>query len=224
MCIALRVFCELFRSLVSQKQTLMPFRFEFRVNNIVRFAGNLQCAQCQATNQNGQQCKREVCLNRPYCPQHTRMLLGLEIRPSTIQGAGDGLFTLLNIPADDWIAPMLGQVISDELADARYGDYTGPYLNRVDDAEDETGAILIDALFDGALVRGIGNAANTVFATDGTSNEAGCNCKIFANPNDGNRPWLASTQAIAANSELFAYYGDDYTLDPQVSHVTRRIQ
>ena len=199
----------------------MPYKFEFRLNNAVRYSATLLCAQCEGVNGTGQRCKRQVCLNRPYCPQHARSLLGLEVRPSTIPGAGDGLFTLLTIPANDWIAPLLGETITEAQANVRYGNHTGPYLNTVPDLEDDSGAIVIDAILDSARVRGIGNAANTILGANGRSNLAACNCRIFANADDGGMPWLSSLgNPIPAGSELFAYYGSDFTLDPEVQHRT----
>jgi hypothetical protein len=52
----------------------------------------LDCKQCIFIKGNGQRCKRRTCVRKDYCWQHLRSQKGVDVRPSTLPGAGLGLF------------------------------------------------------------------------------------------------------------------------------------
>ena len=56
------------------------------------FSGDLTCRQCTFVKGDGHRCQRRTCKTLPYCWQHTSSQLGVKVGPSTIPGAGSGLF------------------------------------------------------------------------------------------------------------------------------------
>ncbi len=50
------------------------------------------CARCTGKTVSGTQCKNRACTTGPYCWQHLRKEEFLRVKPSTIKGAGMGLF------------------------------------------------------------------------------------------------------------------------------------
>ena len=53
----------------------------------------MPCTQCQATSKTSKQrCKNRTCKQYPYCWIHLKSLDKLQIKKSTIAGAGEGLF------------------------------------------------------------------------------------------------------------------------------------
>lgn len=50
------------------------------------------------------QCSRRTCKYAQYCWQHAKKVVGLQIRKSRIQGAGQGLFAARNFPSDSIVA------------------------------------------------------------------------------------------------------------------------
>jgi len=77
--------------------------------------------------------------------------LGVKVGPSTIPGAGSGLFATKKFDSKSkWIAPLNGQKVSQAKTDARYGSQnTAPYTVE-----------LKGQLYDGALKRYVGHYAN----------------------------------------------------------------
>ena len=69
----------------------------------------------------------------PLCLTHTEALLGLTIKPSSIPGAGFGLFAVRDFEPNSRLAPYLGEVLSKAQLDARYGDshFTAPYALQI---------------------------------------------------------------------------------------------
>ena len=51
-----------------------------------------ECSRCQASTASGGQCKNSTCERFPYCWVHLKQIDGLAVKPSTIAGAGKGLF------------------------------------------------------------------------------------------------------------------------------------
>lgn len=64
----------------------------FVYNGSKSFKCNLLCAQCQALTKTGTQCKKTTCKYLPTCYQHTKSIYHLEVKPSRIPNAGNGLF------------------------------------------------------------------------------------------------------------------------------------
>ena len=56
------------------------------------------CQRCIARKADGRRCSRTTCLYSELCWQHAGRDLGLKIAPSTIPGAGRGLFATRDLP------------------------------------------------------------------------------------------------------------------------------
>lgn len=184
-----------------------PDLFDFRCN--------LRCDQCAFIKADGTRCRNRVCIGYPLCWIHTKKEYALRVKDSTIEGAGKGLFSLKELDAGEWICPYVGESISEACLNNRYGeDGTAPYAVQEDDF------IYEESYIDSACVRGVGAMANGLFRRDGVSRtEAQHNTTLADRPGyDG--IWLKASRAIAADEELFVYYGDQYRL--QDDHRTRR--
>lgn len=179
------------------------------------FNCHLQCGQCTANSKGGQRCKNRVCFGFPTCWIHTKRDLGLRLKPSTIPGAGRGLFTTRLIQKDSWICPYNGEIITKPCGELRYpGDDVAPYA-----VSSRGGTEIADS----ACQRSIASMANALFKADGTTYAMSRhNCALSDNPDDNDRVWLASTKNIQAGSELFCWYGNEYTLEHD--HETKRVR
>jgi hypothetical protein len=74
----------------------------------VRFRCQLEQTRCAAKNKrNGRRCAR-VTFRHPLCLQHTRSILGVDVRRSTIPNAGCGLFAVRTVNVGDAVTPYGG--------------------------------------------------------------------------------------------------------------------
>lgn len=78
--------------------------------------------QCSFVDEEGKQCNRKTTITHPMCAFHTRQVLGLYVAPSTIKGAGMGLFTTKPIKRNTHIINYEGEKISQKEYDKRYSD------------------------------------------------------------------------------------------------------
>ncbi|GIV54416.1 MAG: hypothetical protein KatS3mg039_0934 [Candidatus Kapaibacterium sp.] len=96
--------------------------------------------QCAFIHPNGERCRRLTTITHPYCAQHTRVVHGVEVRPSTIPGAGLGLFAVRYLPKGVFLFNYDGDRLSVADYNARYADMGfGPY------AIELTASVIIDA-------------------------------------------------------------------------------
>lgn len=183
----------------------MRFRFKDR-HDAIRFECNLACLNCVALKRNGDQCTRRVCLGLQTCWQHLRTFKdgdnGLKIQPSTIAGAGKGLFAwskqggnTIVFRKDETIVPYDGDQITQAERLARYGQDTGPYA-----AGGQAGLIV-----DAACRRGVGSFAN------GSRGALRPNAR-FANSHAAgvHRLVLKATKIIRHGQEIVVAYGAHY--------------
>lgn len=199
----------------------MPSRITFRVSTGVNqeWECPIHCAQCEyiRENANGAQCRNRVCYGSPFCWQHNRMEWGVRAMPSTIPGAGKGLFATRAFAQDEWICPMICQQITQECLDVRYpGDMTAPY------AEVDINGNISDC----ACSRGIASQANALFHPNGVVRPEEDHNAIAENGYDDEDPpndmgvWLLARTNIPIGAEIFLWYGDAYRLED--THTTRR--
>ena len=90
-----------------------------------------ECVQCSAQTKNGQQCSRWTCKYSDMCWQHTMRALGLKIAPSTIPGAGSGLFATRVFAEDSFICEYGGELVPRDEAEEE--DYKSEYVLAIDD-------------------------------------------------------------------------------------------
>lgn len=188
--------------------------------------------QCQATGKNGLQCKRSVSIGAPLCTAHTRSVFGLEVRPSGIDGAGNGLFTTRAREAGALLCPYPGRWFR---AKDLHPDWAADYAYTTAD-----GVWVIDALG----LRGIGSLANTALTRrpDASGNlvsdPEACNATITDVWDPDHRFYkvvVQATRPLRRGEEILVNYGTLVTFpadhmgvgtDPAVGPVvaTRRIK
>ena len=128
------------------------------------------------------------------CRYHLRELLQLDVAPSTIPEAGQGLFSLSNRSKGDRIVAYTGESLSVSALEKRYpkGD-VGVYCL----------AISSSVFIDSALSRGVGASANA------SRNGAKPNAKFVLDVRGGSAR-LEATRCIRAGDEVFVSYGREY--------------
>lgn len=189
----------------------------------VLFSGELLQIECQ----NPLGCSRKTSAI-PYCWQHMRTNLCLNIKESNIPKSGKGLFAYCPFLRDkgvpvfkkyDMICDYIGEPISSEELEKRYRysvgkkqyDPTGPYV--LEDCE--TGWI-----YDGALLRGAGAIANDARGSGKRPNAS----LVSSDIKKGDKfPGLMATRNIYHDEEILVSYGREYWNNLKyISHKTIR--
>ena len=211
--------------------------FDYKNNRnpeqVFDFKCKLQSKRCIGVSKNkkdptkkGVQCKRKVVNGLPFCWYHLKSASHLTIKPSGIAGAGTGLFACDPTKDDDsddvvfkmgdLIVPYVGEHVSSDTIDDRYGDAdytTAPYAVTKRDGH----------IIDSACLRGAGAIANDA---RGAANNAKIVAKkintTIANRLNASRATghllrpntnvlsLIATKPIKQGKEVFANYGADY--------------
>jgi hypothetical protein len=186
----------------------------------VDYECELEQRQCIAENANGLQCAR-LTHRLPYCTHHQKQINKVVVRPSTVTGAGMGLFacdetktqSAVIFRKGDFIAEYGGEEISDSELHQRYSRLAAPYA---------WGPRANGMHVDGSCVR-----FTAAFANDART-RAGNNCVIaefripvvmlpslnqsrFV-PYTSTVPivGLIATKNISNNREIFCDYGGEY--------------
>lgn len=165
------------------------------------FHGELDTRRCTHRKANGEQCKNRVQIGLPTCWLHRKFNQHLVVQPSTIPGAGDGVFAVDTSKGDneivfkphDRVCYYNGEVISEAELNARYGDSTAPYGIKRKHREYE----------DGAIQRGIGTLFNH-------KPRSQANCELKTN-NQG-KVVIMARKNIRNGHEMFVSYGDRYRM------------
>jgi SET domain-containing protein len=90
-------------------------------------------AQCAYEGKKGR-CPKETTITHPYCSKHTKKVLGLSVRKSTVPKAGKGLFAERDFKKGEQIAKYAGEILTTAEYDERYGDDAmGAYGVQLDD-------------------------------------------------------------------------------------------
>ena len=185
----------------------MPYKFRLQLNNGGgHYECRLSCGRCSAQAAGGNRCKNRVCIGLSDCWVHTRKLQHLRVGPSTLRGAGKGLFAWE--PANGGVVFNHGAVVcryggarlSRSQVDARVpGDQTAPY-----------GLCEGNVCEDAACVRGIGSLAN------GHRRKRDCNVEYRFQAGELR---LVALKNIRHNQEILAHYGQAYHFD--APHTTK---
>lgn len=199
----------------------MPTRLSFEVNTL---AGNIwscpiACQQCTYLRPpNNARCRNRVCFGSPLCWQHNKITYGVKARPSTIQGAGKGLFATRQFHPQNnpWICPMICEDLPFNCVDhQRYpGATVAPYAERRNQHR----------IVDCACSRGIGSQANARFYANGNIRPLSQHNAITrlrpTGPGGQTQIWLKATRIIHEDQEIFMHYGNQFSLVN--NHTTRR--
>lgn len=90
------------------------------------------CDRCTATRKAGGRCTRRTCKVGPLCWQHTRLVSGLSVKPSSIPGAGNGLFAFRDFRPSSTVTRYSGEALTAAQVEARYpGNTLAPYVLKV---------------------------------------------------------------------------------------------
>lgn len=171
----------------------MSFQYT-SANRTSQLACNLESKQCAATNKNGKHCGRTTVRQLPYCNQHSKTELGVEIKKSTIPSAGFGLFAMKLFRKNDKIAPYDGRTITNEQKKTMYGttkNDQAPYAVKISR----------DSFKDAACKRATGAFVN---------NKPNHNNSKLAVNHTNNTVTVKATKRINPGQEIFAAYGPGY--------------
>ena len=153
------------------------------------FDCKLASNQCTAQTKAGKQCTRITRKQIPYCYQHTRSLLGVEIKKSTISNAGLGVFTTKPFAANEIITPYVGETVTKAQKEEQYGDNVAPYTLQLSE----------NKFIDSACKRGTGSFVNT--------NPGHNNARLIYHHSYAT---VRATRPIPAGKEIFVTYGPQY--------------
>eukprot|EP01052_Picozoa_sp_SAG31_P023705 SAG31_NODE_1972_length_6762_cov_16.244635_3_plen_160_part_00 len=152
-----------------------------------------ECSQCMANTKEGRRCKNRTCKSG-LCWIHLKRDKGLRIKPSSVQGLGQGLFVTKRFQKNERITKYTGERLSRAAIDRRYpGDIVAQYTLCSGNSPTSQ---CIDARKTNS---GAGRYANTARGT-GQRN----NAKFTRNFN------IKATRNIQPNSEVFVGYGREF--------------
>ena len=174
------------------------------------FGCDLRCDQCWGISNSGQRCKRITCARLPTCFQHTRTMFGVDIRPSR---HGMGMFALKSFDKDELVAPYIGEKISDNELDKRYGDDVAPYAINIGGGQ----------TLDAACTRGLGSYANDYRTDpkDHKKNKASMNAELSDETStEFGGVWVKAIKKIAPGQEVLVDYGKEYWSGEHPPHQT----
>ena len=138
-------------------------------------------------------CKRETTITHPYCGKHTKKVLGLSVKKSSIPGAGYGLFAETTFKKGEHIVQYTGEVLTTDQYDKRYGD-------------DELGAYGI-TLNDNQVIDAAKTSSGVArYACDYHGSGKKNNAEYVT---DDEEVWIVATKKIKPGDEIFTDYGED---------------
>ena len=182
--------------------------FSFLRENGTVFTCSLEASFCSAIKYDGSMCYRQTLIGLEYCPEHLGKIMGLQIRPSTITGAGLGLFAVRRRPSDDQVVfpkghivcPYEGNRLSKAELDFRYGgdNVTAPYAIQIGDSR---------RYIDAACRRGVGAMVNH----SGTG-KPNVKFDVLYAKNGKASVVALSLRNILEGEEILADYGEHYDI------------
>lgn len=189
----------------------MPYRFEFRDGDH-RFSCALQCGQCVANTASGARCRSRVCIGLDRCWRHLYRDGNLRIAPSTIPGAGKGVFVLdrtlgpnaIVYRKGETIMVYKGETITLAQLDQRYpGDVYAPY-----------GMSAGDRFEDAACARGVGGLVNH-------SNRPNARATFYDHIGNEGQIQIRALRHLRNGEEIFIKYGAGYDPHEPTLYTTR---
>jgi hypothetical protein len=158
---------------------------------------SVECVRCKFIRGNGQRCKRNTCVRKDYCWQHLRSKLGIDVRPSTLSGAGMGLFAYKTFPKGRQVASYSGKIIAaSEAKDSEYAVSWG--RGKVVDAK--------------STQNSVGRYANTCRGADKRRKKCRGNNVKLARDFARKRISLKATKKIQKGDEIFNTYGSGFRI------------
>jgi hypothetical protein len=137
-----------------------------------------------------------TCKTFPYCWIHTKTLLGLAVRSSTIKNAGNGLFALRDFASGVHIAPYTGEWVNQAEFERRDSMYNLQFNKNL--------------YLDAAGIRSaVGKYANACNKVDPQVVPPRCNAKLAKNTRN-RTAWIEAIKNIKKGEEIFVSYGRAY--------------
>jgi hypothetical protein len=157
----------------------------------------VECVRCKFIKRNGQRCKRNTCVRKDYCWQHLRATLGIDVRPSTLPGAGMGLFAYKTFPNRSKVASYSGVLVpSSEAKDSQYA--VAWRRGKVVDAK--------------STQHSVGRYANTCRGADKRRKKCKGNNVKMARDFARRHISLKATKKIKRGDEIFNTYGSGFRI------------
>lgn len=246
---AQRLFRKIFRAnewLEEQGQFHQSKTLKYRqhIDNVDWTGAPIECTRCICAKNNGQRCSRSVCIGLPLCYQHGQEYLHVRAGQTSLKKNHQrltfaGLFacdpkrngTAVIFKANDLIVPYIGEFVTQEELDERYGegdDTVAPYGLNVGQGDNAF-------LEDSALRRSFGSLVNTILAAHNafnwaaTGNQNQPNAKIDTIRIDGSFEIavIRATRNIINSQEVFVRSHDqhgnlEYVIHgDEISHTTK---
>ena len=147
--------------------------------------------RCTARTKKGEPCRQRTAKGQ-FCWCHLSSERGLRIKPSTVPGAGLGLFAAKSLPARHTI------------------DYTGDRVPLAD--EDDGGVYFLQTRSNEAIDAARTNAGEGRWVNDprGTAKRANAVFTLYTPPGGQRRAGLRTTRPVASGEEILVKYGSDY--------------
>lgn len=144
------------------------------------FDGPLKFFACPVSSPEGAQCPRGSFVHAPFCRFHLREHLNLDVKTSSVPGAGRGLFSLTSRRPGDHLVDYFGEVLDAKAIEGRYpAKDTGVYTLG-----------LSNSLFiDSALVRGVGASVNAPPLKGSAQRPVCCEPSLTVRPPGGVSPY-----------------------------------
>lgn len=162
-----------------------------------------ECNQCIGKKANGQRCTRSACATWPKCWQHLMKEDGLRIKPSGIEGAGQGLFATKKFKPGEDISYYTGDILTNKQEKHRYPTANPVYVLQSRDNKniDARATSTHVARYANHKTLSRANAKIANIASDKWGHDEGF-AKIKAQKQINGTP--------SDPKEIFIYYGPDY--------------
>lgn len=158
----------------------------------------MPCRRCSAIKPDGTQCRLTTCVRFPYCWIHLKKKDGLVVKPSTVPGAGKGLFTTVARNVGDVIVRYTGERLTQAQLDRRYGNRLAVYAIEIGHKRRGSRRRYIDA---------VDPQYSSVARYINDCMEGTCNADFIEN---GENVDVVANRRIAAGDEVFVSYGSEY--------------
>jgi hypothetical protein len=167
-------------------------------------------------------CKKEGChkwvdIGAPYCAEHLKSELSLEIKDSTVPNGGLGVFATAKIKHKKVICDYGGETIDEDEMSQRYGpgdDFEGIYVMQIE---------YLNKFHDAACLRSVGAIINH---GDNPNVKSFSHTYRTANGKKAQKIQIKAKRDIQPGEELFLWYGDEYfssDSDPNIKTKHRTI-
>lgn len=157
----------------------------------------IDCVRCKFTKSDGLRCKRNTCVRKDYCWQHLRAVKGVDIRPSTLPGAGTGLVAFRNFRKGEKVAAYSGNLVS--AVAAHDSQYAVAWKN----------GEVVNA---SSSQHSIGRYANTCRSADKRGKKCNGNNVKLSRDFTRRKISLKATKRIKRGNEIFASYGAGFRI------------